>query len=166
LDSKNSATQVKRTLRTYLNRTADQAPRRGRGAATGHFIDHVVAVSNRYWPGLFHCYDNPRIARTTNALEGFFGSSKRGVRQTTGRKSTVGGRLESCGEVVVRLQALQKTMSPADLARHITAVSPKTYQQTQQRLDRLRAPARERRSIQRDPQRFLDSVVSKWINTS
>lgn len=164
--SENSSTQVKRVLRTYLNRIAKKSPRRGRGAVTGHFIDHVLQVSSRYWPGLFHCYDHPEIPRTTNALEGFFGSSKRGVRQRTGRKSTAGGRLESCGEVIVRLQALLQTMPPGTLGAHLTAVSPETYRQTRQRLDRLREPARQRRSIQRDPQRYLDRILGQWLDTS
>lgn len=42
---------------------------------TGRFVDHVVALSNRYWPGLFHTYDHPQIPNTTTGLEGFFGSS-------------------------------------------------------------------------------------------
>ena len=106
LDTDSASAPVKRVLRTYLNRLQRNAPRRGRGAATGRFVDHVVGVSNRYWPGLFHCYDHPLIPRTSNELEGFFGSSKRGARMTTGRKSTAGGKLESSGPVVGTIQVI------------------------------------------------------------
>lgn len=166
LDSQSSARQVKRVLRTYLNRLEDAAPRQGRGAITGRFIDHVVGVSNRYWSGLFHSYDHPQIPSTTSGLEGFFGSSKRGVRQTTGRKSTAGGRLESCAEVVVRVQALLQCLTPTQLNEYLRGVPPETYRKTRQRLHRLRQPARERRSIQRDLDRYIDGVLREWLDTS
>ena len=166
LDTQSPSAQVKRVVRTYLNRLAEDAPRRGRGAVTGHFIDHVVGVSNRYWPGLFHCYDDPRIPRTTNELEGSFGSSKRGVRQRTGRKSTSGGKLESAGEVVVRVEALLGVMSPPELQQHLLAVPPERYLKSKGRLRHLQHPARERRSIQRNPEGYLDGVLKEWFDSS
>lgn len=166
LDTESSSSHVKRVLRTYLNRLEDQAPRRGRGAATGHFIDHVIGVSNRYWPGLFHTYEHPQIPATTSSLEGFFGSSKRQARLTTGRKSTAGGRLESCAEVVVRLQALQQALPPEALGQSLAAVSPQTYSQTKKRLRALREPARERRSIQRNLPAYLKRVLDDWNDSS
>jgi len=166
LDTDSPARQVKRVLRTYLNRLEDTAPRRGRGAITGRFADHVVALSNRYWPGLFHPYDHPQIPRTTSALEGFFGSSKRGVRQTTGRKSTAGGRIESCAEAVVRVQALIESLPPEQLRENLRAVLPDKYRDAKQRLSSLRQPAQERRSIQRDPQRYLHRLLNDWLDSS
>lgn len=165
LDSTSSSRQVKRVLRTYLNRLQGETPRPGRGAVTGGFIDHVVKVSNRYWSGLFHAYDDPRIPRTTNGLEGFFGSSKNGIRRTTGRMSTAGGKFESCGEAVVRIQALLQTMPPDALAQRLAAVAPQSYRESKRRLRRLQHPARERRSIQRNPQRYLDRVLDEWLDS-
>ena len=110
LDSDSSSAQVKRGLRRYLNRLGREAPRRGRGAHTGHFVDHLIKLADRYWPGLFHTYDHPDIPRTSNGIEGFFGSIKRSVRSTTGRASTAGGKMESCAEFAVRAQALAQTM--------------------------------------------------------
>jgi hypothetical protein len=40
------------SLRRYLNPLGKHAPRRGRGAQTGHFIDHLLKLANSYWPGL------------------------------------------------------------------------------------------------------------------
>jgi hypothetical protein len=108
----------------------------------------------------------PQIPSTTSGLEGFFGSSKRGVRQTTGRKSTAGGRIESCAEVVVRLQALLGSLPSEHLHESLLAVPSETYRQTRQRLYSLRQPARERRSIQRDHERYLDRVLDDWLDTS
>lgn len=152
-------------LRTYLNRLEERAPRRGWGAVTGHFIDHLVKVSNSYWPGLFHTYEDPRIPRTSNILEGFFGSSKQRIRRTTGRMSTAGGKIDSEGEAIIRVQALLSGLDPPALKELVTAIPAPRYQEAKRRLCQLREPARQRRSIQRDPQRYLDRTVENWLNS-
>lgn len=166
LDTDRPARQVKRVLRTYLNRLEDTAPRRGRGAVTGRFIDHLVKKSDSYWPGLFHTYDHPSIPPTTNELEGFFGSSKGAVRRVTGRMSTAGGKFETCGEAIVRTRALLGAMDSAPLAERLRAVTPEKYRDAKRRLRQLQEPARERRSIQRKPERFLEQVLTEWFDTS
>jgi hypothetical protein len=157
------AAQVKRVLRRYLNRLEKQAPRRGRGAPTGHFVDHLGKLAHSYWPGLFHAYDHPEIPRTTNALEGFFGASKRSLRSTTGRASTAGGKMQSCGEVALAAQALTRTLAKVELDRHLNAVSDTAFAASKQRLRRLAEPARERRSIQRDLGAYLDRTLADWL---
>jgi hypothetical protein len=161
-----SAATVKRRVRRYLNRLTEEAPRRGRGAATGHFVDHVVKKANSFWSGLFHTYTDPRIPRTTNALEGFFGTSKRAVRRTTGGMSTAGGKLESCGEAVLRVRALMQAIGPMALASELQRVTPQKYAEAKTRLRALQRPARERRSIQRDPHAHLKRLLKAWLDTS
>jgi hypothetical protein len=153
-------------LRTYLNRLQRRAPRRGRGAATGQFIDHVVKVSNRYWPGLFHTYEDPRIPRTTSQLERSFGASKQATRRTTGRKSTAGGKLESCGEAIVRVKALMAVLGPDELKQRVEAIPSDGYRAAKRQLHQMQQPARERRSIQRDPEAYLERVLDKWLDSS
>lgn len=162
LDTDKPATQVKRILRTYLNRLERKAPRRGRGAQTGHFVDHVVKLANRYWPGLFHAYNNPLIPRTSNSIEGFFGSIKRSLRSTTGRASTAGGKMETCAEFVVRAQALTRSLPKAELDDLLDAVPDAAFKPQKQELLRIRAPARERRSIQRNLGAFLERTLNSW----
>jgi hypothetical protein len=157
------AAQVKRVLRRYLHRLAAQAPRRGRGAPTGHFVDHLGKLATSYWPGLFHTYDHPEIPATTNALEGLFGSSKRALRATTGRASTAGGKMQSCGEVALAAQCLTRTLAKVELDRHLNAVSDTAFAASKQRLRRLAEPARERRSIQRDLGAYLDRTLAAWL---
>jgi len=157
------AAQVKRVLRRYLNRLQAHAPRRGRGAQTGHFVDQLLKLANSYWPGLFHAYDHPEIPRTTNALEGFFGSSKRSLRSTTGRSSTAGGKMQSCGEFAIGAQALMRTMSKAELEQHLNAVPDTAFVASKQHLLRLCEPSRERRSIQRDLGAYLDHTLADWL---
>lgn len=166
LDTDSPARQVKRVVRTYLNRLETTAPRRGRGAATGRFIDHLVKKSNSYWPGLFHTYDHPLIPPTTNGLEGFFGSSKGAVRRATGRMSTAGGKFETCGEAVIRTRALLDGMDPIALAERLRAVTPEKYREGKRRLRHLQEPARERRSIQRDPEAYLERALTRWLDSS
>lgn len=158
-----SAAKVKRRVRRYLNRLQEEAPRRGRGAGTGHFVDHVNKKANAYWPGLFHTYDDPRIPSTTNAIEGFFGTSKSAVRRTTGRMSTAGGKMESCGEALLRVRALRQAIGPTALRDELQRVTPEGYAQAKTRLRALQRPACERRSIQRDPQAHLDRLLQAWL---
>lgn len=165
LDTDKSAAQVKRALRRHLNRLEQQAPRRGRGAHTGHFVDHLLHVADSFWPGLFHAYEHPDIPRTSNSIEGFFGSSKHSVRSTTGRASTAGGKMESSGESVVQAQALAWIMPKDELEQHLNAVSDTDFVASKRQLLRIRAPARERRSIQRHLQAFLQRTVSAWLES-
>ena len=158
-----AAAQVQRVLRQYLDRLQAGAPRRGRGAATGHFVDHLVNVANRYWDGLFHTYDHPEIPATTNALEGFFGASKRARRATTGRASTAGGKMQSAGEFVVGAQLLVGTMAQDELAERLTAVPDAAYVASKKQLLGVQEPARKRRSVQRRLELSLDRAVDKWI---
>jgi hypothetical protein len=162
LDTDLPAAQVRRNLRRYLNRLDQQAPRRGRGAHTGHFVDHLVKVANSYWPGLFHTYDHPEIPRTSNGIEGFFGSIKRSRRCTTGRTSTAGGKMETCGEFTVRAEALARSLPNAVLDGLLRDVPNASFAREKQKLLRIRAPARERRSIQRNLAAFLGRVLDAW----
>jgi hypothetical protein len=159
-----TAAQVKRVLRGYLSRLQTLSPRRGRGAPTGHFVDHLVKVSTSYWPGLFHTYDHPEIPRTTNALERFFGTSKHALRCTTGRSSTAGGPMQSCGEVVIGVQALTAAMTKSELDEHLTAVSADAFASSKRHLRLRGQPARERRSIQRRLTDFLDRTLRAWLD--
>jgi hypothetical protein len=163
LDTDGPAAQVKRILRRYLNRLDQHAPRRGRGAQTGHFVDHLVKLADSYWPGLFHAYDHPQIPRTSNGIEGFFGSIKRSRRSISGRASTAGGKMETCGEFLVRAETLLRTMPKAMLDGLLEAVPDAAFATRKRELLRIRAPARQRRSIQRDLGGFLERALDAWL---
>ena len=162
LDTDGSARQVRRTLGRYLRRLEKRAPHRGRGAHTGRFVDNLVKVYKSYKTGLFHTYDHPEIPRTSNSIEGFFGSTKRSLRSTTGRASTAGGKMESCPDFVVQAQALTQLMPRAGLEQHLNAVPDSSFVNGKRELLRAREPARERRSIKRRPGDFLDRILAAW----
>jgi hypothetical protein len=48
------------------------------------FRQDLCAISERYWSGLFVCYDIVGLPRTNNALERLFGQTKRQTRRQTG----------------------------------------------------------------------------------
>jgi hypothetical protein len=52
----------------------------------GEWATHVYRMTYRYWAGLFHCYADPQIPRTNNALEQYFGTARHHERRATGRK--------------------------------------------------------------------------------
>ena len=48
------------------------------------FRTQLLAITKRYWSGLFHCYDIPGLPRSNNALESLFGQTKRQIRRRLG----------------------------------------------------------------------------------
>jgi hypothetical protein len=48
------------------------------------FRTHLVALTERYAPGLFHCYQIPGLPRTNNDLESLFGTVRRRTLCTVG----------------------------------------------------------------------------------
>ena len=113
----------------------------------------VNAVANRYWPGLFHCYDNPDIPRNNNDLEREFSRFKRTERKATGRRSTAGGPLETCAEFL--LEAWDAIIAMPDLATFLKDVTPDQLKAAMKEMERLSETARTKRRINRDPEGFL-----------
>lgn len=161
LDSDGPAEAVAGRLRTFLDGLIKEAPRRGRGAPRGRFIDHVVKVSERFWVGLFECYNHPDIPRTNNALEQFFNSLKRDARRLHGGKSTSGGPLDSLAPILVELwNRLEEKPSLAEVRE---GLSPEKLREARQRLEEISEPARRRRSFLRDPDSHLGRSLTNFL---
>jgi len=164
LNFKATGRQIRRMLRTLLNSLQREVLQEHADAALLSFVDHVVAVSNRYWKGLFHCYDNKDIPRTDNALEQLFNLLKRHERRITGRKSTAGGPLESMAAFVLEAwSTIRLRPQYADLIRQ---VPPDRLLAARAEVEKLAGPARKRRSIQRDPERHLRRVLDEWLGSA
>ncbi len=141
-----------------------RAPKRGKGARRLRFLRHVLAVAQRYDAGLYRCYDDLRIPHTTNDLEGQHGTFKHHLRKLAGRASTSGGPTETVAELLVGpLDAVHRrgTQAIRDAAQKLDG---QAYATARAKLARLREPARRYRSVQRAPQKHLDSVLSTWLN--
>mgnify|MGYP001570721695 CR=1 FL=1 len=54
-------------------------------------------------------------------------------------------------------------MGSAALGERLRAVTP---EKSKRRLRQLQEPARERRSIQRNPGRFLQRILAEWLDSS
>ena len=155
---------VRHDLHALLQDRLAVAPKRGKGARRRRFLQHVLAVAQRYDPGLYRCYDNPRIPQTTNDLEGQHGAFKHHLRKLAGRASTSGGPTETVAELLVGpLDAVQRHGTQA-IRDATQKVDPQAYAAARGKLADLREPARRYRSVQRAPQKHLDRVLSSWLN--
>jgi len=164
LNSKATAKEVQMNLRTYLDQLAVVASGKQVDSKFASFIHRLTAVSNRYWKGLFHCYDNSDIPRTDNALEQLFSLFKRYARKITGRKSTSGGPLESYAALV--LEAWSTVRLRPEYADLVNKVPREALLVARAELETLAGPARKRRSIQRDPDRHLQELLDEWFDPS
>jgi hypothetical protein len=74
---------VKRRLQGLLGAMARHRAAAGTLAPA---LANFLKVTQRYWPGLFHCDDVPALPRTNNDLEQYFGAHRYHARRATGRK--------------------------------------------------------------------------------
>lgn len=153
-------TQVKRILSTYLNGLLKQKAAKEPVNPLGEFIRHLDKVANRYWAGLFHCYDVPLLPPNNNDLERDFGAFKRTERKATGRKSTAGGPLESCAEFL--LEGWETVIALPNLEELLKEVTDPQLNDALRKMEGLSEPAKRKRKIQRDLNGFLSEAVEEW----
>lgn len=134
----------------------------GLGAPIGDFIDHVANVAGRYGRNLFHCFDDPRIPPTSNALEGFFGTSKEQLRRALGAASTTNGVATNLGAEYMGALAYAKRHSPDELMKTVASVTVSEYEHVRQAVEGAEKAATLRRSRRRDPQRHLTELLDRW----
>lgn len=160
-----SADEVQRDLSNLLQTALEAAPKAGIGARRARFIRHVQAVAQRYDAGLFACYDERLLPRTSNAVERIHGDVKRHLRKCSGRCSTAGGVAQTIGEWLPGAVTLVLAHGFAAMASHLSTVSPAAYRAARLEQRVLTEPARRYRSIQRNPRRFFTRCLDRWRNT-
>jgi len=133
---------------------------RDRSGALVEGLDHVRKVSASYWPGLFHCYDNPDLPRTNNDLEHLFGSHRHHERRATGRKtaspSTVlRGSVRVIAATATRLQAVSD--------RELAIGDVEAWRELRRRLDQRRHARIQRSRFRRDPQAYLLNIEQQFL---
>ena len=154
---------VRRRLFNFLSRKRREAPQRGLGAYLRRFIENAQAVTRRYAKGLFHCYDDPRIPQTSNALEGLNGAGKHNLRRCAGRGSTANGPGSSYGRLYMYAVALNAFMSQEEIEALLRdQFDAQKFREARRILDEIRAPAARRRSMLRDPDKYLDEILQRW----
>lgn len=153
---------VRRSVEGFLQRKLNRAPLRGKGARKRRFLERCLATAKRARRGLYVCYGKAHVAHTSNFIENSNGLMKHHLRRVAGRASTAGGPFESFGELlapVVIEAKLQGNIST--LRERAASVTPEAYAQARARLNALAEPARQHRSIARQPAKFLSGVVER-----
>ncbi len=157
-----SGRSVRKQLFAYLAAECRRAPQRGRGAYRRRFVEHAQKVTRSYAKGLFHCYDDPRIPHTSNALESVNGSGKMNLRRCAGRASTANGPGSSSGRAHMYAVALHRTMPTEELENILCEYSVQDYLKSKEILRDARHPAAQRRSFLRHPIESLKRIVASW----
>jgi hypothetical protein len=128
---------------------------RAKAGPLGSAVDHFVAVSRSYWPGLFACYDTAELPRTNNDLERAFGSHRYHERRATGRKGASPALvLRGSVRLVAGLATRQRAVGASDLAR----AGRFRWQELRQELEERRLRRVERRRFRRDPEGYLKAL--------
>lgn len=132
------------------------------GAATGAFVDDLTTRYGRYSSHLFVCFDDPRIPATTNALEGFFGESKRVLRQTLGCGSTTNSIVSNLGaEALLTYHQMQQPKAHDDLLN--MTPSPADFLSSRATIDLLEVPGIRRRSMVRHLDQHVERLHRTWF---
>jgi hypothetical protein len=121
-------------------------------AALAEWATHVYRVTRTYWPGLFHCYDDPTIPRTNNDLEQYFGTARHHERRATGRKRPAAAvAVRGAVRVVAAVATQVAEVSASDLRPRELAA----WQALRARLEARHARRRASRRFRRDPAAYL-----------
>jgi hypothetical protein len=122
------------------------------------FRQHLFAVSERYWGGLFACYDVVGLPRTTNDLEGLFGQTKQALRRQTGLRQ-VRRPLQRQG---AWLFYWSQERTAADLYRRLSQVPVEAYRAERKRFARRQESFRSRHQWRRRRGAVLAYLESLW----
>jgi hypothetical protein len=122
------------------------------------FRDDLLALSERYWSGLFHCYNIVGLPRTNNDHESLYGQLKRQLRRQLG--------FNQLGQPLLKRGAWTlfktKAISPADLRIRLAQVSWDDYFAERTRYDRRQAQFRRRYRWRHQRAAVLQQRVADW----
>ncbi len=118
-------------------------------------IDHVLSVTESYWPGLFYCDTVPGLPRTNNDLEHYFGAARHHERRASGRKQASSTFvIRGAVRVVAAVATPAHPFSAADLRPQDLHAWEEVRQSVQYRHTIHRAQPR----FQRDPAAYLAAL--------
>ncbi len=149
--------EVARQLAHALGHLADQ---RDLSPWLSTFRQHLFAVNESYWSGLFACYDIVGLPRTTNDLEGLFGRTKRHIRRQTGL-SQLRQPLQRQGAWLI-YQSRDETA--ADLYRRLAQVPVEAYRAERARFESRQERFRYRYHWRHDRAAVLARLESHWAS--
>jgi hypothetical protein len=123
---------------------------------------HFYKVTQRYWRGLFPCYDLPEVPRTNNDLEQYFGTARHHERRATGHKrptSALGVRGS------VRVVASVATPRGAWTAQELRPASVEAWRTLRENLEARHERRRAARRFRRDPLTYLAQLEDDLLHT-
>jgi hypothetical protein len=119
------------------------------------FRDDLLEVSERYWSGLFHCYNIRGLPRTNNDQESLYGQIKRQLRRQLGVSQLREPLLRRGAWTVFRVDA----PSPAHLRERLAQVSWDDYAAERARYERRQAQFHHRYRWRHQ----RDAVLQQWV---
>ena len=124
---------------------------------------HFIKVTQRWRPGLFHCYQSADLPRTNNDLEHLFGSHRYHERRASGRKGA------SPGLVVmgaVRVVAGLATRLRPDEGLALPSGYVARWRETRAQLNQRREARRQQRRFRRAPVTYLQKLEEMVLQLS
>lgn len=158
---KNTATEsaeaVKERYTALLEQVRAQAEQAGslQGA-----VAHFLAVSQRYWPGLFHCYAVPGLPPTDNDLEQFFGALRHHERRVSGNKRARASVVfRGAVHVLAFVLTLLAPFAPAQLA----PTDLNAWKALRHALQLRRQSRVLQRRFRRNPEKYLSELEERLL---
>jgi hypothetical protein len=154
---KQNALQIRQSYEALLSEM-EQTPKTTETLATMFTTFGKVTAS--YWPGLFHCYDEPNLPRTNNDLEQYFGSARRHERRATGQKSASPGLVVRGAVRVIALVASPRHhFNVAEL--RLTDIS--RWRALRSELEYRHETRRHHYRFRKSPQEYLAVLEEKFL---
>jgi hypothetical protein len=104
------------------------------------FRNELLALSKRYWSGLFHCYNIVGLPRTNNDHESLYGQTKRQLRRQLGVSELREPLLRRGAWTIFQVNAA----SPAELRARLAQVPWEDYAAERARFERRQDQFRRR----------------------
>lgn len=144
-------------VRDRLNAYLDRLDRRtDLSAPLIEFREHLRALTERYAPGLFHCYDIPGLPRTNNDLESVFGRARRQTLRTSGPHHAQ-QRLHEEGAWLL----FDLVSNEHEQLDRLQRVSLDDWREEQQRIREHRATFTDDRRFRREPSGYLAELEAQ-----
>ena len=154
-DSILSSQDISGHLRGYLNAVMNESDGSPLLQDFGHHLDKV---SQSYWPGLFHCYDIPALARTNNEVESHFRDTQRRLLRTTGQKGQTRRTFHRLGA----WELLPRPSSEAECVKALSQIPPKDFVQERQRVRQHRQRFRFQMRSRKGTEAQFDRLRQQW----
>lgn len=122
------------------------------------YRQHLFALSERYWNGLFACYDIVGLPRTTNDMESLFSQTKRRTRRQSGLRQ-IRQPLQRQGAWLI-YQSHDETV--ADLCERLARVPMEAYRAERARFESRQECFRQRYRWRHCRVAVLTQLESAW----